>query len=241
MKIIDKYTDFYDYLQYTNSDDVFTLIRENSYELTKAKIAENIGFWAQYDPVFLLMQVCNRFWLFNVQVTEKCEKTGWNYNRHYEMDDVELLAAWVDYDTPYMSFFNFYVIEFDWDISYSFTTYDFNGRYYRTRSVDYDKVRNKIDILKQAIHNKNYEVKGSYDYTVPTYNNNHFVMKKMPLIKSSGLIHLIDPVDVYNAMEEYFSNIKMQSERTDALGTTNLDKIKNHGFDTKTSFRKTKI
>ena len=54
---------------------------------------------------------------------------------------------------------------------------------------------------------------------------------------STGIATIVLPEDIYNAFDEYFSLEKTASESTIAEGTTNKDKIINHGFDTKTSFR----
>ena len=49
----------------------------------------------------------------------------------------------------------------------------------------------------------------------------------------------IEPLDIYLAIEEYFSLEREASERRESIGLTNDDKITNHGFDTKISFRGT--
>ena len=63
---------------------------------------------------------------------------------------------------------------------------------------------------------------------------------KMPGFKACGIADLVDPVSVFCAIEEHFSMEKTASETTEAKGTTNEDKVIMHGFDVKTSFRKTK-
>jgi hypothetical protein len=44
-------------------------------------------------------------------------------------------------------------------------------------------------------------------------------------------------LDIYNAFEEYFSLERTSTERTESVGLTDKEKITNHGFDTKISFR----
>ena len=58
-----------------------------------------------------------------------------------------------------------------------------------------------------------------------------------PILKACGISNLIEPDVMYHAIDEYFSLMKQTSETTVAQGTTNEDKIVNHGFDKKTSFR----
>lgn len=62
----------------------------------------------------------------------------------------------------------------------------------------------------------------------------------MPILKACGIAELVDPVSVFCAIEEHFSMEKAASETTEAKGITNEDKVIMHGFDVKTSFRKTK-
>ena len=59
----------------------------------------------------------------------------------------------------------------------------------------------------------------------------------LPLLKASGFNTIIDPVELFTAIEEHFSLEKTASERIDPLGITNDDRIEMHGFSTKTSFR----
>jgi hypothetical protein len=47
-------------------------------------------------------------------------------------------------------------------------------------------------------------------------------------------------MEVYQAFDEYFSLEKTASEKIEADGTTDKDRILNHGFDDKVSFRKGK-
>ncbi len=47
----------------------------------------------------------------------------------------------------------------------------------------------------------------------------------------------INPLDIYLAFDEYFSLEKQAQERTESVGITDKERIENHGFDVKTSFR----
>ena len=69
------------------------------------------------------------------------------------------------------------------------------------------------------------------------YNGNKVIIKTIPILKNIGIPQLIPPLDIYLALEEYFSEMKTSSERTDPIGMTNDDKIISRGFDIKTSFR----
>jgi len=54
-----------------------------------------------------------------------------------------------------------------------------------------------------------------------------------PYIEDLMYIH----VDIYLAFEEYFATQITNNERTESTGLTDKEKIENHGFDTKVSFR----
>ena len=121
------------------------------------------------------------------------------------------------------------------------------------------KIKEDLSKIKKDIKQKNKEIyflqKGlndiHKDYEVPhdfsstserTYNKkkNTYDYKRIetiPLLKACGIANLIDADTMYYAIDEYFSLMKTASETTTAEGTTNKDKIVNHGFDTKTSFR----
>ena len=66
---------------------------------------------------------------------------------------------------------------------------------------------------------------------------NEWVEKHIPLLKSCGLASRINPLDIYLAFEEYFSQEKTASERSESVGLTDKERIENHGYDVKTSFR----
>ena len=61
--------------------------------------------------------------------------------------------------------------------------------------------------------------------------------KHIPLLKASGLSQFLMPLEVYLSLEEHFSHEKTSNERTTSVDITDKEKIENHGFDVKTSFR----
>ena len=94
MRIIDKNTDFYDYLQFVYMDYSTTFDRTNSYLLTKEEVCNKLYFSKNWNcgGSYFLLQVCNTFWLFSFNVT----KTGQNGEaRDYK---VSLMATWKNYN-----------------------------------------------------------------------------------------------------------------------------------------------
>ncbi len=237
MRIIDKNSDYYDYLQYINPDDTFTFDRSDSYELTKSILCEYLWLHIRFSyggrerakttPYkFLLLQIGSTFWLFLLGITKinGCDRA--------EDYDIELLKSWKNYDKP-RELIKLSIIDFGWKYAIPEKLGWFFG--------DYEKeaLTQSLDKLIQAIDINDFEtVKVIDKYRVYTgTNHDKWEEKHIPLFKSSGIATVVPPEDIYNAFDEYFSLEKTASESTVAEGTTNNDKIINHGFDTNTSFR----
>ena len=62
--------------------------------------------------------------------------------------------------------------------------------------------------------------------------------RHIPILKETGIASFIDAHDIYYSLEEYFSEERTSSERTEPIGMTHNDKIISHGFDVIKSFRK---
>lgn len=223
MRIIDKNTDFYDYLQNIYIDKTITFDRTNSYLLTKEIMCDNIKYTNEVgDIVFLLMQVCNKFWLFRITITKV---TKWNTPKKYQ---IELISSWDNYDKK-RELIKLVFIRF------GISMY----RALNTGKLHTPEVFTRSDILINAINTNDYD---AYDnITAHTfYNNGVKTVKHIPVLKACGVADFIDPLEIYLAFEEYFMLEKSSSERTESVGLTDKDKIGNHGFDIKSSFRNIK-
>ena len=219
MRIIDKNTDFYDYIQNIYKDDTFTFDRRDSFLLTKQMICDSlyVGYWRgwrgehRYETYnYILLQICHSFWLFKVNFL----KISDNYFR-VEDYQFELIAQWKDYDKPR-----------------KLCALDRIAFYYY--GYKYEEIT--TETLIQSIHTNDYKQKQDLT-TYETYNGSEKVTKHIPLLKACGIADCVDPQDIYLAFEEYFSLEKSDSERREPLGTTDLDKVESHGFDKKISFR----
>lgn len=233
MKIIDKNYDYYDYLQ--SPDDSIVFDRRNSFDLTKERVIDKIDVvrWNNDSKYrFILMQCGATYWLFLLTITETTE-TPYQGKRISDYS-LELLTTWKNYNKPrktidihFVSFRNAYIF------------YD-NDYYVSNKDYDIDRIRTKANDLKSSIDNNDYVTdKSLSELYIRTLVKNEYKeeIRDIPLLKSCGIAQLIDPVDIFQAIEEHFSLQKTESERTEAVGTTNNDKITMHGFDTKTSFR----
>ncbi len=215
MRIIDKMHDFYDYMQ--DSTDTLVFDRRGSFLLTKECVCSYLRFMRYHGGEskfrFVLMQCGATFWLmlFTVTKDDHYKDTVIDY-------DIEVLKMWKNYNKP-NKLLNISIVAFRNDYKF----YD-----HKTRDFDEIIIKNNVNDLREAIDRNDYE-----DIYEISYSRNH----EVPLLKASGIGSVVDPQEIFCAIEEYFSIEKTKSETTEAKGATNDDKIIMHGFDTKTSFR----
>ena len=225
MRIIDKQNDYYDYLQ--DNGDSLVFDRRGSRALTKEEIKDTINrvldSYYHVPHVFLLVQCGTSYWLLFVEGTDIKKRTGFcgpaevvgNYN-------VWILSKWKEYNQP-LKLLSVQAISFNH--LWKYKIYDIEYHRQTVRTLNKDRLAESSQGLREAVIHKEYKV--YQDFSKEGYL----------LLKSSGIPNAIDPEEIYNAIDEYFSLEKTAAESTVAGGTTNNDKIKNHGFDTKTSFR----
>ena len=233
MRIIDKNTDFYDFYQGIYRDDTITFDRTDSFLLTKelmCKYLLNQPMWFFEDKFrysFILLQVCNAFWLFLFEITEWKESNGFKSVSDYT---VELITKWKNYNKSRI-LISLDIIRFNWSVDIVFRRRRFPRDEYEKK-----KFFEKADVLIQAVDTGNYEVQYSID-SYKIYRGGQEEEKHIPLLKACGVANCVDPLEIYLAFEEYFSLEKSSRERTESNGLTDKDRISNHGFDVKTSFR----
>ena len=225
MRIIDKLHDFYDYLQDPTDRIVFD--RRGSFLLTKELFCDGLRYQRYYGDShhrFVLLQCGATHWLFFVTISSM---DSYGFPIDYNM---ELLTNWKNYDRP-NKLISLHMISFSiigmWD--------------YMIRDIDSERVRNRVNDLKDAIDQGNYRVEhdlGHHTKSTDHRGNSIKEIQNLPILKACGIAELVDPVIVFCAIEEHFSMKKTASETTEAKGTTEEDKIIMHGFDAKTSFRK---
>lgn len=236
MRILDKNTDFYDYLQNVYRDNSTTFDRTDSFVLTKESMCDKLTWiesrWRTKICVgesdFVLLQVCNTFWLFLVEITEISED---NRVRNYSP---ELIAVWKNYNKP-RTLMQLDIIDFSWDVSRMLYSKEKSWK----EKLVYDKaiIKKRQDTLISSIATNDYKVYDRIDRCRVCQAGDKYVDKHIPLLKASGFAGCIDPLDIYLSFEEYFSLEKTASERIESVGLTDKEKIENHGFDTKISFR----
>ena len=218
MRIIDNKHDFYDYLQ--NSTDKLVFDRRGSFQLTKEKLCFDMSFvrWNQTSHYrFIVLQCGATFWLLMVTVTEM---DSWNRPTNY---NIEVLDTWKNYDKP-NELFKMDLISFN--SSYGL-------RDYKVNDFVPELIKAHIEDLRAAIDHNDIWM----EHAINRYTKSNDKTPNIPLLAPCGIGNIINPTEMFCAIEEYFSIEKTKSETTEAKGTTNDDKIIMHGFDTKISFR----
>lgn len=166
-----------------------------------------------------MLQVGNTFWLFEADIATIDE---YGYPKDYTL---RLLRSWKNYDKQ-RALIKLDVIRFDLHIMR-----DLISSKRKSGSMD------RTDAMVKSI--------GIGDYHIVRGLNKHTIYKDdgtkaekhIPILKACGLANLIDSHEMYLALEEYFSMEKSSAERTESAGLTDNEKIGNHGFDLKSSFR----
>lgn len=236
MQIIDKNTDFYDYLQNIYIDKSIVFDRTDSFLLTKEILCDSLRYrnWPkslkEKDYNFLLMQVCNTFWLFLIEILETND-----FGRTTKYD-IELITSWDNYKKE-RKLIDINIIEFGISIVHAMSKGFLFGAY------DKDKIMKEFDILKQAIDHNDFKIYRKIDSHNVYYGggaNVKIAVKHIPLLKACGIAEYVDSLDIFLALERYFTLEKLSNERTETVGLTDKDKAENHGFDTKKSFRNIK-
>ena len=223
MRIIDKHTDFYDYLQYVYHDNSLSFDRRNSFVLSKKTIFDYLRtmYCTAQTKIgrhfFLKLQVCNTIWLFLGTVTKEDRYNILDYS-------LELLANWKNYNLP-RKLIDLELIEFPFFVLRSIIS----------KSTSQEE---KTKDLIQSVNNQNYNVYVNLSTCIFQKGDDSLIERDIPILISCGIAEIIDPLSMYQALEEYFSLEKQDKERTESIGLTNNEKIENHGFDLKTSFRK---
>lgn len=237
MRIIDRNVDFYDYLQ--DYDDTIVFDRRNSWLLTKQEVLRRIALQVgrgkyfrqmrdENNYRFVLLQCGATFWLFYLEITERDAE---NYPTDYKM---ELIISWKNFNKK-REIIKLQTI----GIGYPTNELFMEGFIYN-RTVNIDKLKAHAKEVATAIDNNDYgEGNNLGVFTKSTSYKMGWKNEKMtiPLLKACGVGNLINPIEIFTAIEEHFSLEKTEAERTEPLGATNNDKIIMHGFDTKSSFR----
>ena len=228
MRIIDKNTDFYDYVQsiYPDKDNVFD--RTNSFNVTKKMICVCLS---RHRGQFLLLRIGATNWLFFVKRVLGEEE--FPYPPSVVDFSAELLTEWKNYDQP-LKLIELILFTPSFNLSNYLTNNSFYDRWDDSQ-YDLEKVKKRVPDLQIAVDND--DVDRKINFLSVLSSGSHNDTKDIPILRGSGLAPLLDPERVFLAFDEYFSLQKQAQERTASIGITDKEKVINHGFDAKTSFR----
>lgn len=218
MRIISKIKDFYDYISYefSDKDDDIVFDRRNSIILTKKDIAS-----------FL-------------RLNDYEKKTYYSDISNYLIFQVGCLFYLIEvYDIEYKDVIYCGVKQKEFS-NYKMKVLskwrNYNNKdvmnFYKLHRYFYYKTDNQfIDYAKSEILSEDDKMEraGYADIKDKTF-----------ILNETGLASVIDPKEIYLGLDEYFSSLITDREKRESVGITNNEKIVNHGFDKKTSFRSIK-
>ena len=239
MRIIDKQYDYYDYLQVR--DDTLVFDRRDSYVVSKEYICRCILRETEDDfHTFFLLQCGAQYWLILATATEMGIPHAYSTIKEPIDYSLEIIAKWKNYDKP-IDVLKFEQIDINSLWQYKLFDYDYKNH---KRIMLEDNIRQHATDLMNAVIQGDYRVTDELDVEYVWLRDkhgrptpNHERKKVYPILTACGIATIISADDMYNSIDEYFSLVKTASESTVAEGTTNNDKIVNHGFDVKASFR----
>lgn len=219
MKIIDSNKDYYDFYQNIYRDDTLTFDRRDSYNLSKEEFAHYFyydnfpnHFGERYNKSKdILLQICNTFWLFELVVI----KTD-NFGKCIDYN-LNLQSSWKDYNykSELIKLSHIHFVE-HWNLKY-----DLEKKLQAIKIKDYKEVK----VFNKFILCKSNGIKDDREE------------RHIPILQNIGIASLVEPLDIYLAIEEYLGKQKTADERTESVGLSNNEKVTNHGFDLKSSFR----
>ena len=211
MQILDKNKDFYDFYQNIYIDKTYTFDRRKSVYFHKEEWNE-IFYNNERNYIYYVLQVGYSRYLY--KITYLGVSTGWII--HLDNYKVELVKYWKNYDN---------LVDFEFGIAEELRNYGYKNDYRYDRSR-YEK--QSIDSLYNTKLLKAY----LYDSRLKD--------RSYPILCESGIASCTDSHQLYMDIEEWLSAQKERELRTESKDITDKQKIVNHGFDTRESFRKIK-
>ncbi len=211
MQILDKNKDFYDFYQNIYIDKTYTFDRRKSVYFHKEDWNE-IFYNNERNYIYYVLQVGYSRYLY--KITYLGVSTGWIIR--LDNYKVELVKYWKNYDN---------LVDFEFGIAEELRNYGYKNDYRYDRSR-YEK--QSIDSLYNTKLLKAY----LYDSRLKD--------RSYPILCESGIASCTDSHQLYMDIEEWLSAQKERELRIESKDITDKQKIVNHGFDTRESFRNIK-
>ena len=212
MQILDKNKDFYDFYQNIYIDKTYTFDRRKSVYFHKEEWNE-IFYNDERNYVYYVLQVGYSRYLYKITYINISSATLYYLRtRHLENYKVELVKYWKNYDN---------LVDFDFGIVEELRNYGYKNNHSRYEQQSIDSLYN-VELKKYWLYASKLKDK-SY-----------------PILCESGIASCTDSHQLYMDIEEWLSAQKEKELRTESKDITDKQKIVNHGFDTRESFRKIK-
>lgn len=210
MQILDKNKDFYDFYQNIYIDKTYTFDRRKSVYFHKEDWNE-IFYNNERNYIYYVLQVGYSRYLYKITYIDVSKATVL-VPSYLDNYKVELVKYWKNYDN---------LADFEFGIAEELESYG-----YKNYHPSYEK--QSIDSLY------NTELKKAYLYASRLKDRSY------PILCESGIASCTDSHQLYMDIEEWLSAQKERELRTESKDITDKQKIVNHGFDTRESFRKIK-
>lgn len=210
MRIIDKYKDYYDFFGHKSEDKTLVYDRRGSTPLNKETVLFHIYRYSRDNSVTFGLQA--GFKLFILEALHlQADYDPKTRKLQYVAGDLQLVDS---------------IDNFNWagqplqfvDLKLPYTR--FNNRWYTYRSAWDRSYQNQLKTVPVMRKKDN----GQPDEP----------LAEKPLLCDTAIPALIPPFEIYKNLEMYISSLK--TEKTVDIAT-NDEKIINHGFDMKSSFR----
>ena len=210
MRIIDKYKDYYDFFGHKSEDKTLVYDRRGSTLLNKETVLFHIYRYSRDNSLTFGLQA--GFKLFILEAIHlQADYDPKTRKLQYVAGDLQLVDS---------------IDNFNWagqplqfvDLKLPYAL--FNNRWYTYRSAwdrSYQNQLKTVPVMRQK------------DNGLPDEP-----LADKPLLRDTGIPALIPPFEIYKNLEMYISSLK--TEKTVDIAT-NDEKIINHGFDMKSSFR----
>ena len=210
MRIIDKYKDYYDFFGHKSEDKTLVYDRRGSTPLNKETVLFHIYRYSRDNSLTFGLQA--GFKLFILEAIHlQADYDPKTRKLQYVAGDLQLVDS---------------IDNFNWagqplqfvDLKLPYTR--FNNRWYTYRSAWDRSYQNQLKTVPVMRKKDN----GQPDEP----------LAEKPLLCDTAIPALIPPFEIYKNLEMYISSLK--TEKTVDIAT-NDEKIINHGFDMKSSFR----
>ena len=214
MRIIDKNKDYYDYWAYqADSDDGVTFDRRGSIPLRSA------DFFTMLSEHVKNHRYYYRRWFWKEEPAE--------YNKFFAIRaGVKFFLIGLKLEVDETDFRNCILKSYKMELIKIFEDFDYRGKLLDIVSL-YDS-----EILLNSVNKKKIEnIKLS-----ELISENLGLPDRFYILKNIGIPSIISPEEIYYGIETYLFSLK-NDKHCESKNLTDSEKIVNHGFDKKTSFR----